>query len=119
MKKNKNYNLKSINFYFKGFFQFPLYECCGLCSKNILDTGIDLDGDTVYAIPRFKLGKRKPVKLFVDIKHNRFVVLDFIPIRIKSSDMSDPVAERIMKSKAGMNIEYASSQIHTIDTRNK
>jgi len=73
-KKEKNYNLKFIKFRFKKFINV-IYQNDGC--KDWKETGIDLDGDTVLAVPRF-FGKRKLVKLFIHGIDNYYKVLEIL-----------------------------------------
>lgn len=79
-KKKKDYNLKFIKFRFKEFITVirpnDVY-------KDWKETGIDLDGDTVLAIPRF-FGKRKVVKLFIHGIDNYYKVLEIIRFKPKA-----------------------------------
>ena len=79
-KKEKDYNLKFIKFKFKAFINVirpnDVY-------KDWKETGIDLDGDTILAIPRF-FGKRKIVKLFIHGIDNYYRVLETISFKPKS-----------------------------------
>ena len=64
MNTEKKYNLKFINFKFKSFIRFFGSEPASSC-KNWKETGADVDGDIVFAIPRFSFGKQKITKLFI------------------------------------------------------
>jgi hypothetical protein len=118
----RSHNLKFIKLFYKGFVDniigYGPY-------KELSDISIDRYGDTVLAIPRF--GKKKVVHVYVNVEENRFVNLRY-PIKISHTDVqsmypkclikpNNEIIERIMKSKAGENIEYKSSQVRTIDLK--
>ena len=79
-KKEKDHNLKFIKFRFKKFINVihpnDVYE-------DWKETGIDLDGDTVLAIPRF-FGKHKVVKLFIHGIDNYYRVLEILDFNPKA-----------------------------------
>lgn len=79
-KKEKNYNLKFIKFKFKKFINII---CQNDGCKDWKETGIDLDGDNVFAVPRF-FGKRKLVKLFIHGIDNYYRVLEIIDFKPKA-----------------------------------
>lgn len=65
-------NLKFIKLYFKHFVNIGV---SGILCKNLQETGIDLDGDTVLGVSRFGFGKNKIKNLYVNVKQNMFVIL--------------------------------------------
>lgn len=79
-KKEKDHNLKFIKFKFKEFIYVihPNNVC-----KDWKETGIDLDGDTILAIPRF-FGKRKIVRLFIHGIKNYYRVLEILDFNPKA-----------------------------------
>lgn len=68
----RKHNLKFIKLYFKHFVNIGV---SGILCKNLQETGIDLDGDTVLGVSRFGFGKNKIKKLYVNVKQNEFVIL--------------------------------------------
>ena len=72
MKRSKSHNLKFIKLYFKSFVNIGV---SGILCKNLQETGIDLDGDTILGISRFGFGKRKIKNLYINVQQNVFVIL--------------------------------------------
>lgn len=68
----RKHNLKFIKLYFKHFVNIGV---SGILCKNLQETGIDLDGDTVLGVSRFGFGKNKIKNLYINVKQNEFVIL--------------------------------------------
>ena len=47
----------------------------GIRVKTLQEAALDIDGDIISGVLRFRFGKRKIKRLYVNVKQNTFVIL--------------------------------------------
>ena len=67
-----SHNLKFIKLYFKYFIK---EYGPGIWVKTLQEAALDINGDIISGVLRFRFGKRKIKHLYVNIKQNTFVIL--------------------------------------------
>ena len=70
-----SHNLKFIKLYFKYFIKEYGPGIPGIRVKTLQEAALDIDGDIISGVLRFRFGKRKIKRLYVNVKQNTFVIL--------------------------------------------
>lgn len=70
-----SHNLKFIKLYFKYFIKEYGPGIPGIRVKTLQEAALDINGDIISGVLRFRFGKRKIKRLYVNIKQNTFIIL--------------------------------------------